>query len=164
MTEGTKFRIRFVADNDEKRTKGLMHAEPLEDDEVVLFIFPHPDRYGFWNKNVSFGLSLAFCDANGKIVHFSDMKPNDPTKVGPENDNVMFVVEAKEGAFSKIGAKKGDLINYSNNLLTVHKTSSRHAQNNEKNNFQKNGIKKTGIDINKLEVNLLAGSLKEDYK
>ena len=38
-----EFEIRFIADNDAKRSKGLMFAEPLEDNEVVFFIFPHSD-------------------------------------------------------------------------------------------------------------------------
>ena len=70
-----EFEIRFIADNDAKRSKGLMFAEPLEDNEVVFFIFPHSDFLSFWNKNVSFDLSLAFflkkILQNHKIINFS---------------------------------------------------------------------------------------------
>ncbi len=45
-----EFTIRFVADNDYKRSKGLMFAEPLEEEEVVFFIFPHSDYYSFGIK------------------------------------------------------------------------------------------------------------------
>lgn len=157
-----RFRIRFVADNDEKRTRGLMFAEPLEDDEAVLFVFPHADRYGFWNKNVPFGLSLAFCDDSGRIVHLADMSPDDPTRVEPQTDDVRFVVEARRGAFSRLGIAKGDLIEYADNVLRVRQNDERYAQNHENRRFQKMAMKKPGIDWQKLEVNLLAGSLEED--
>jgi len=55
-----EFEIRFMADNDQKRTKGLMFAEPLEELEVVFFTFPSKGQHSFWNNNVDFSLSLAF--------------------------------------------------------------------------------------------------------
>jgi uncharacterized membrane protein (UPF0127 family) len=157
-----RFRIRFVADNDEKRTRGLMFAEPLEDDEAVLFVFPYADRYGFWNKNVSFGLSLAFCDDQGRIVHLADMNPDDPTRVEPQTDDVRFVVEVKRGAFAKLGVVKGDLIEYADNNLRIRKVQGRNAQKHENSIFQKTAMQTQGVDWKKLEENLLAGSLEED--
>jgi uncharacterized membrane protein (UPF0127 family) len=51
-----------------------MDAEPLDEYEVVFFTFDYPDCYSFWNKNVSFPLSLAFLDKNYKIVDIKDME------------------------------------------------------------------------------------------
>ncbi len=158
MEQQPRFNIRFVADTDAKRTRGLMHAEPLEDDEAVLFVFPHADRYGFWNKNVSFGLSLAFCDESGRIVHMADMNPDDPSRVEPETDDIRFVVEVKRGAFSRLGVSKGDLVEYADRALRVKRASERTAQNNEKCLFQKMAHKKPGIDWQKLEEKILTGS------
>jgi len=39
MDKQAEFRVRFVANNNADRTKGLMFASPLDDDEVALFIF-----------------------------------------------------------------------------------------------------------------------------
>jgi uncharacterized membrane protein (UPF0127 family) len=158
MDKQPRFDIRFIADTDEKRTRGLMFAEPLEDDEAVLFIFPRADRYGFWNKNVSFGLSLAFCDENGKIIHLADMAADDPTRVESETDDIRFVVEVKKGAFSRLGISKGDMIEYTDNTLRVKRGSERKAQNNEKCLFQKMAYKTPGIDWQKLEEKILEGS------
>ena len=103
-----EFDVRFVADTDKLRTKGLMNAEPLDDYEVVFFTFDYPDCYSFWNKNVSFALSLAFLDKNYKIVDIKDMEADDPKSVSPDSNNVVFVVEAKKGLFKKLGIDVGD--------------------------------------------------------
>jgi uncharacterized membrane protein (UPF0127 family) len=112
------FRIRFIADNDAKRAKGLMFAEPLEDDEVVFFIFPYSDNLSFWNKNVSFDLSLAFLDDTGRVVDFGELKAESEKPVASSRPS-RFVVEAKKGAFDKNGIKIGDIIKYHNNNLVV---------------------------------------------
>jgi len=113
-----KFRIRFIADNDAKRAKGLMFAEPLEDDEVVFFIFPCSDNLSFWNKNVSFDLSLAFLDDTGRVVDFGELKAESEKPVASSRPS-RFVVEAKKGAFDKNGIDIGDIIKYHNNNLIV---------------------------------------------
>ena len=113
-----KFRIRFIADNDAKRAKGLMFAESLEDDEVVFFIFPYSDNLSFWNKNVSFDLSLAFLDDTGRVVDFGELKAESEKPVASSRPS-RFVVEAKKGAFDKNGVKIGDIIKYHNNNLIV---------------------------------------------
>ena len=103
-----EFNVRFVAFNDKLRTKGLMFAEPLEDFEVVIFEFDYPDCYSFWNKNVSFPLSLAFLDEKYRIRDIKDMEADDPKSVAPDSNNVVFVVEAKKGLFKKLGIGVGD--------------------------------------------------------
>ena len=103
-----KFSIRFVADTQKTLSKGLMFTDPLEEYETALFIFPEIGNYSFWNKNVSFALSLAFLDKNYKIVDIKDMEADDPKSVAPDSNNVVFVVEAKKGLFKKLGIGVGD--------------------------------------------------------
>jgi hypothetical protein len=112
-----KFRIRFIADTDSKRSRGLMFADPLEDDEVVFFIFPFSDFLSFWNKNVSFDLSLAFLDDMGRVVDFCDLKAESEKPMASSRP-ARFVIEAKKGAFDKMGVKAGDMFDYSDNTLT----------------------------------------------
>lgn len=109
MDKIADFRVRFVASNHADRTKGLMFASPLEDDEAALFVFPHSDRYGFWNKNVSFRLSLAFLDENQKIVDIKDLEAQSPNTVAPDRD-AKYVVEVLAGAFERRGIKTGDFL------------------------------------------------------
>lgn len=113
-----KFEIRFVADTNKKREKGLMFAEPLEENEVVFFIFPNSDYLSFWNKNVDFDLSLAFLDDMGKVVDFADLEKQSEKSVGSKKPS-RFVIEAKKGAFRKMGVEVGDYFVYEDNQLTL---------------------------------------------
>ena len=113
-----EFKIRFIADNDAKRAKGLMFADPLDTDEVVFFIFPYSDFHSFWNKNVSFDLSLAFLDEMGRVVDFGDLKAESEKPVASSRPS-RFVIEAKKGAFDKKGIKIGDLIKFLGDTLKV---------------------------------------------
>ena len=115
MDNQHKFKVRFVANNNSDRAKGLMFASPLDDDETVLFVFPHSDRYGFWNKNVSFKLSLAFLDENQRIVDIKDLEAQSTQLVYPDKD-AKYVVEAKGGAFDRLGIKTGDFLVYDSSL------------------------------------------------
>lgn len=124
MDNQHEFKVRFVANNNSDRAKGLMFASPLDDDEAALFVFPHSDRYGFWNKNVSFKLSLAFLDENQRIVDIKDLEAQSTQLVSPDKD-AKYVVEAKGGAFDRLGVKTGDFLMYdsSKNKLKLTKTS-----------------------------------------
>jgi uncharacterized membrane protein (UPF0127 family) len=98
-----------------------MNAEPLGEYEVVYFEFDYPDSYSFWNKNVSFPLSLAFLDKNHKIVDIKDMEADDPKSVGPDSNSVVFVVEANKGTFENLGIKIGDKLTMKGNKLVLDK-------------------------------------------
>lgn len=118
MDKHAEFKVRFVASNHADRMKGLMFAPPLDDDEVALFVFPHSDRYGFWNKNVSFKLSLAFLDENQKIVDIKDLEAQSPKTVAPDYD-AKYVVEAKAGVFDKLGIRTGDFLIFDSNTNQI---------------------------------------------
>lgn len=132
MKEETCFRVRLIADTEAKRARGLMFAEPLEEDEAAFFVFPKEGQHTFWNQNVAFDLDLAFLDENGRVVHIAHMKAEDPTPVGPPTDNVRYVVEAKKGALKKFSINKGDTISYHGHSLQVKHTGDRPKQHEAK--------------------------------
>ena len=103
-----EFEIRFMADNDQKRTKGLMFAEPLEELEVVFFTFPSKGQHSFWNNNVDFSLSLAFLNKDFEIVDFKDLEKQSTKLVAPDADDVKYVVEAYKDIFKKLKINIGD--------------------------------------------------------
>ncbi len=116
-----EFDIRFVADDDKSRAKGLMFADPLDDNEVVFFKFDFPDNHSFWNKNVDFGLSLAFLDKDYKILDIKDMQANSEKSCVPKSNNVQFVVEANQGTFEKLNIKIGDKLVLKGKKLILNK-------------------------------------------
>lgn len=116
-----EFDIRFIADSEKTRTKGLMFADPLDDNEVVLFVFDSPDCYSFWNKNVEFPLSLAFLNKDMEIVDLGDMEKQSTKSLSPKSNSVVYVVEAKLGFFKDNGINKGDQFEMKNKKLIVKK-------------------------------------------
>lgn len=103
-----EFDIRFIADDDTTRAKGLMFAKPLDKYEVAFFIFPREDQHSFWNKNVDFPLSLAFLDKNFKIVDIKDMDEQSTKSCSPKSNNVKYVVEANKNTFEDLKIRIGD--------------------------------------------------------
>ena len=65
-----------IANNNEKRDKGLMFREMLPENHGMLFIFDEEHNYQFWMMNMKFNLDIIWLDANGKVVHIvEDAKP-----------------------------------------------------------------------------------------
>lgn len=120
--------IRFIANSDETRAKGLMHASPLNPNEIALFVFPRSERHAFWNKNVEFPLDLAYLDENGKVVDFRSLEAQSEMSVRPGSP-ARFVVEAASGTFDRLSVAVGDYLLYEGSDMTVvHKNSQVNAR------------------------------------
>ncbi len=116
-----QFDIRFIADKPASLSKGLMHAEPLDDFEVAYFVFPETDNHSFWNKNVSFPLTLAFLDKNNKIVDFKDLEEHQTESVSAKSNSVKYVVEANKNLFKELNIQIGDVLEQKDKKLILHK-------------------------------------------
>jgi uncharacterized membrane protein (UPF0127 family) len=64
-----------VADSDDERAAGLMNRESLPEDAGMIFVFPEDHSGGFWMKDTLIPLSIAFADADGRILRILDMTP-----------------------------------------------------------------------------------------
>lgn len=118
-----EFDLRLIADNDKLLQKGLMHSEPLEDFEVAYFIFPSKGKHSFWNKNVSYPLTLAFLNSDHEIVDFKDMEAEQTKSVSPDSNFVKYVVEANKDTFKELGIKVGDKLEYKDNKIVFRKSN-----------------------------------------
>ena len=59
----------FVADTDEKRSKGLSGVENMTENQGMLFVFDSPSRQGFWIKEMQFPLDIIWLDLNNSVIH-----------------------------------------------------------------------------------------------
>ncbi len=98
-----------------------MHAEPLEEFEVAYFVFPEVGNYSFWNKNVSFPLTLAFLDSKNIIVDFKDLEEEQTKSVAPKSNSVKYVVEANKNLFKELDIQIGDVLQQKDKKLILHK-------------------------------------------
>jgi uncharacterized membrane protein (UPF0127 family) len=66
-------KVRFTAETPYDRARGLMFSKPLASDEIAVFKFDTDTTSGFWNRNVSYPIKIAFFDSNFNMVGFRDM-------------------------------------------------------------------------------------------
>ena len=69
-----------IADDNEKRVRGLMLREKLNESEGMFFIFNDDEYWTFWMKNTLIPLDIIFIDKDFKIV---DIKYAIPCKAEP---------------------------------------------------------------------------------
>lgn len=98
-----------VARTPEERATGLMNRFSLKPDTGMLFVFERPEPLAFWMKNTYIPLSIAFLDANGRILNIEDMAPQTEAthwSKGP----ALFALEMRKGWFAEKGVTAGHLV------------------------------------------------------
>ncbi len=98
-----------IADEPDEQAKGLMDRTALGDDRGMLFVFPSEEDRSFWMKNTLIPLSIAYIDAEGRIVDIQDMKALDddpPHYVSAKP--ARYALEVNKGFFDERGVKVGD--------------------------------------------------------
>ena len=98
-----------VATTEAQRRQGLMFRKSMGANEGMLFVYEEPVGLCMWMKNTHLPLSVAFIDANGRIVNIENMKPHTTTNhcgKGP----VRFALEMNQGWFKQKNIGAGSLI------------------------------------------------------
>lgn len=103
----------LIADTDAKRMLGLGARESLPESSVMLFIFPKPDAYGIWMKDMNFPIDIFWLDDNFSVI---DQKTNVATSTYPEifypSAKVSFVLEGNAGFAEKRGIRVGSVLKF----------------------------------------------------
>jgi uncharacterized membrane protein (UPF0127 family) len=99
-----------VADDEDERARGLMGRTELEENAGMVFLFPEETRGAFWMKNTLIPLSIAFYDADGRILRILDMEPcrEDPCPLYEPGVAYRGALEVNRGAFERWGVREGD--------------------------------------------------------
>jgi len=88
-----------IADNEQKRSYGLMNRKDMKPNSGMLFIWKDRQFRNFWMKNTHFNLDLFFLNKQGKIIEiYKNAKAFDETNIKSQN-KVNFVVELKSGEY-----------------------------------------------------------------
>jgi uncharacterized protein len=98
-----------VADSPTERSAGLMRRTDLPQGAGMLFAYPASRPLSFWMKDTLLPLSIAFIDADGRVVHMTDMQPLDESHV-PSRHAALYALEVPQGWFDEHGVKVGDLV------------------------------------------------------
>ncbi len=88
----------LVADTEALRAQGLSGKASLAESEGMLFIFPHPGRYGFWMKDMLFPIDIIWIHANGEVADMTKGVTPDtyPQAFFPKTD-IQYVLEVQSG-------------------------------------------------------------------
>lgn len=105
----------WVADTEAERERGLMGKPSLAPDRGMLFLFADkggPVTTQFWMKDTLVPLSIAFWNADGRIVAIRDMVPctADPCAVYGAPVPYIGALEVNEGFFKAHGVVVGDRV------------------------------------------------------
>lgn len=95
-----------VAANKSQRAQGLMHRNSMPQGQGMLFVYPMPAYFCMWMKNTNIPLSVAFIDAQGKVINIEEMAPQTETNHCTAR-NATYALEANIGWFARHGVVPG---------------------------------------------------------
>lgn len=101
-----KFNV-WLADDTERRTRGLMFVKHLADDEGMLFVFEQPQPISMWMKNTYISLDMLFVAADGKIVRVAANTEPMSLKTIESGGPALAVIELKAGSAARLHITKG---------------------------------------------------------
>jgi uncharacterized membrane protein (UPF0127 family) len=103
-----------IADTDETREYGLTARPSIPDDYGMIFMLFEEQECCFWMKDTIVPISIAFFDANGRIVDILDMEPcktqDDSCKLYSSRAPYVGALEVRQGLFDEWGVSTGDRI------------------------------------------------------
>src|ERR1700752_4534449 len=70
-----------IAVRSQERNRGLMFRKSLPPDHGMLFVFENEEVRAFWMRNTTLPLTIAYADAQGRIVRIADFEPLDERPV-----------------------------------------------------------------------------------
>jgi uncharacterized membrane protein (UPF0127 family) len=99
-----------VAQTQAQREQGLSRVSYLGDNEAMLFLFDHSDKWAMWMKDMKIPLDIVWLDQDQNVVYIvKGASPDDYPKSYVPNDPALYVLELPRGAVEakniRIGSK-----------------------------------------------------------
>lgn len=107
---GQKIKL-YVADTDEKKSKGLSTLTKLPQNEGMIFNFKDKGFYPFWMKNMNFSLDFVFIDEYRVVDTIENVTPASFPKIFTAAKKFDKAIELNSGTISSLKINKGDEIN-----------------------------------------------------
>lgn len=102
-----------VADDNQKRARGLMYRASIPENGGMLFIHNREEVQSYWMKNTYISLDILFIDAQQEIVtiHHNTTPMREWSYASTEP--VLYVLEVNAGFCNQHNIQEGDRIEYS---------------------------------------------------
>ena len=99
-----------LALNDQQRMTGMMFRTNILETDAMLFVFPGPFQARFWMKNCPESIAAAYISPDGVIAEIHHLEKNDTNAVVAATDNIQYVLETKDGWFTRHNISPGTVI------------------------------------------------------
>lgn len=108
---GSSHTIRvWIADNFDRRTRGLMFRTRLPTDTGMIFAFPIETTTPFWNQDTPLDIDIAFLAEDGTILEIHQLQRFSPDLITPTKE-YRFALELPAGWFAGRAVGVGDRVN-----------------------------------------------------
>ncbi len=108
--------VADVASTGEQRGKGLAIKDTLAENESMLFVFPEPDDYRFWMKDMKFPIDIIWIDDDKEVVHIEhSLEPCAPVSFCPTyqpDRDALYVLETVAGFAQKYNVTDGTHVDF----------------------------------------------------
>jgi hypothetical protein len=94
----------------EQERTGMMFRTNILETDAMLFVLPVRQRASFWMKNCPESLSAAYIGPDGVIAEIHHLEKNDTNAGVAAVDNIQFVLEVKDGWFTRHNINTGTVI------------------------------------------------------
>jgi uncharacterized membrane protein (UPF0127 family) len=99
-----------LALTEQEEMTGMMFRTNIHETDAMLFVLPQPQRANFWMKNCPESISCAYITADGVIQEIHHLEKNDTNGVVAAREDIQFVLETKEGWFTRHNISPGTVI------------------------------------------------------
>ena len=97
----------------EAREKGLSGRKELKNDEGMLFVFNHMDKYPFWMKDMNFPIDIIWIGEDYRVVYIKkNASPESYPETFVSTQNARYVLEVISGFSEKNNLKEGDEVEF----------------------------------------------------
>jgi uncharacterized membrane protein (UPF0127 family) len=97
----------WIADDDQRRQRGLMFIRQLRPDDSMLFIYPQAQSVAMWMKNTYVPLDMLFVAPDGKVINVVQNTEPLSLKTIESGGIVLGVVELPAGTAARLKIAPG---------------------------------------------------------
>jgi uncharacterized membrane protein (UPF0127 family) len=112
---GVKLKVDLALTPPEQE-QGLSGRTELKENEGMLFVFGHPDKYLFWMKDMNFPIDMVWIGENLRVVYIKKnaLPASYPQSYGPgvSDKDALYVLEVVAGFSDKNNLKEGDRVQF----------------------------------------------------
>lgn len=99
-----------LALTEKEEMTGMMFRTNIQETDAMIFVLPQPQRANFWMKNCPESISAAYITSDGVIQEIHHLEKNDAKGVVAGRDDIQFVLETREGWFTRHNIPPGTVI------------------------------------------------------